>query len=389
MNAWLLIRGLRSHKILPWILLACAACAPAQTQTHVTLYGSLGLALRYRDHASPQGASRWSLGAAPQASGIWGVYGTEVLGHRLKAHFNLESGFYPETGLLGYSGLAWGRETLVGLTTPFGRVDAGRLQLQGTAAEPLLMADPSRAGGSYAQTLWPGLYTGSRFNKALRYRAKVGAGFGSLFFASDWQQAAAGRAGRTLAATLGYAEGPLYALAAYQTNRDANARLNEVFSAGSTCDLGALTLHGAYLHARREQGFVMGAVGEPLAVSGLGLGSNVPSIAGFSIHFALAGVTYRWSPVLSLKAAYYDGKSQGGTLISAERGRQQTGYVVVEYALSRRTFLEAGLDHNHWTGGWGGFWGSSAESGVAAAGNRFRNGHDTRTGLAAGVRHEF
>jgi predicted porin len=329
------------------------------------------------------------MGASPNAAGIWGVYGTEDLGGGMKAHFNLESGFYPENGTLSYSGLAWGRETLVGLTTPYGRVDAGRLQLQGTAAEPLLMADPTHAGGSFVETLWPGLYTGARFNDALRYRARVGPVFGSLLGAYDNQGASARTAGRTLAATLGYADGPLYALAAYQTNHDKNDRLNKVFSVGGTYVLGSVTLHSAYLHAQREQGFMMGAVGEPLAVSALGLGANVPSIGGFSINFAFAGITYRWSPVSSLKAAYYDGKSKGGTLISTDSGRQQTVYAVVEYALSKRTFLEGGFDYNRWRDGWGGFWGSSAESGVAAGGNPLHNGYDSRTGLAAGMRHEF
>jgi predicted porin len=377
----------KPRQFLPLLLGVCAGCTLAQT--HVTLYGSIGLAVRHKTNAKPQGPPSWSMGASPNAAGIWGVYGTEDLGGGMKAHFNVESGFSPETGSLSYSGLAWGRETLVGLTTPYGRVDLGRLQLQGTAADPLLMADPTRAGGSYAETLWPGLYTGSRFNEALRYRAKVGAVFGSLFGAFDRQSAPARTAGRTLAATLGYADGPSYASAAYQTNRDKNDRLNEVFSAGGTYQLGSVTLHGAYMHARREQGFVMGAVGEPLAVSGLGLGANVPSIGGFSINFAFAGITYRWSAVSSLKSAYYDGKSKGGTLISTESGRQQTVYAVYEYALSKRTFLEGGFDHNRWTDGWGGFWGSSAESGVAAGGNPLRNGHDSRTGLAAGMRHEF
>jgi len=92
---------------------------------------------------------------------------------------------------------------------------------------------------------------------------------------------------------------------------------------------------------------------------------------------------------MSLKSAYYDGTSKGGTLISTDSGRQQTVYAVVEYALSKRTFLEGGFDYNRWTDGWGGFWGSSAESGVAAGGNPLRNGYDSRTGLAAGMRHEF
>jgi predicted porin len=251
------------------------------------------------------------------------------------------------------------------------------------------MADPMRANGSFAETLWPGLYTGNRFNNALRWRAKVGPIFGSLYGALGEQSTANRRTGRTSATTLGYSEGPLYAVAAMQTNRDKNDRQNKVFSAGGTYIANATTWHAAYLHAKREQGFVMGDVGESLAVSGLGLGANVPSVGGFSTDFVFAGFTRRMEGALTVKLAWYHARSKGGTLIATEGGWQQSAYAVLEYALSQRTVLEAGIDHNRWTGGWGGFWGSSAESGVAAAGNPLRNGFDTRTSVSAGLRHEF
>jgi predicted porin len=169
-------------------------------QGHVTLYGSLGLAARYKTHATPEGSAGWGLGPSPNAAGIWGVWGTEELGAGMKTHFNLESGFDLYTGTLSYSGLAWGREATVGLTTAYGRFDIGRLQVQGLAAQSLVMADPMRAGGSFAETLWPGLYTGNRFDNALRWRAKVGAVFGSLYGAFGEQSVPSRGAGRTPAA---------------------------------------------------------------------------------------------------------------------------------------------------------------------------------------------
>jgi len=378
---------MKRHAVLAIAVSLFADCALAQS--HVTVYGSLGAALRVKTHASPGGASAWAIGPSPNAAGIWGVWGTEEIGGGFKGHFNLESGFDLDTGSLSYSGLNWGREALVGLTTPFGRFDAGRLQVQGLAVQPLVMADPMGGNGSFAETIWPGLYTGSRYSNALRWRANVGPISGSLFTALGESSVPSTGAGRTLAATLGYKEGPLYMLAAIQSNHDMNDRSNEVSTLAATYITGATTWHAAALRGHREQGFVMGGVGEPLAASGLGLGPRVPSIGAFEVRFVFAGITQRLTAVTTVKLAWYYARSDGGTLISTDSGKQQTCYAVLEHAFSKRTFFEASFDRNRWTGGWGGFWGSSVESGAAAAGNPFRNGFDTRASLSAGLRHEF
>jgi len=195
--------------------------------------------------------------------------------------------------------------------------------------------------------------------------------------------------GRTVGAAIGYADGPAYVVAAYQNNHDKNDRVNEVASIGGHYTFERFTLHGAYLHAKREQGFMIGAYGEPLAASGLGLGANVPSVGGFSTDFVLVGITYPIKPMLILRGALFYAESRDGTLIATEGGVQRSAYAVLDYALSKRTFVEAGVDWNRWTGGWSGFWGSSAESGVAGPGNPFRNGFSTRTSISLGLRHDF
>jgi predicted porin len=178
-------------------------------------------------------------------------------------------------------------------------------------------------------------------------------------------------------------------VASYQTNHDKNDRENEVFDVGGYYVLGDVTLHGAYLHAKREQGFMIGAYGEPLYASGLGLAPDVPSVGGFSTNFVLAGITYNLQPPVVLRAAWFYAVSRQGTLIATEGGKQQSVYAVVDYAMSKRTFLEVEVDWNRWTGGWSGFWGSTAESGVASPGDPFRNGFSTRATVSVGLRHDF
>jgi predicted porin len=355
----------------------------------LSIYGSLGLAVRCKSNATPQGGTLCGVGAAPTAFGDLGLYGVEELGGGYQTYFNLEAAFEPNTGTLTYPRLLLGREASLGIGTPLGRIDVGRLNIRGTAAEPLVRADPTNGGGSYLETLWPGLNSGIRFSNAVRYRFALGPVFGTALVSAGEVAALGSTVGRTLAATLGYTKGPAYVVAAYQTNHDKNDRENEVFDVGGYYILGDVTLHGAYLHAKREQGFMIGAYGEPLYASGLGLAPDVPSVGGFATNFVLAGITYKLQPPVVLRAAWFYAVSRQGTLIATEGGKQQSVYAVVDYAMSKRTFLEVEVDWNRWTGGWSGFWGSTAESGVASHGDPFRNGFSTRATISVGMRHDF
>ncbi len=378
---------MKVRDVLPVVLMFCCACAHAEAM--LSIYGALGLAVRCKSNATPQGASRCGIGATPNAYGDLGLWGIEDLGSGWQAHFNIEMAFEPDNGSLSYADTLFGREASVSLVTPIGRFDAGRLHTLGTAAEPLVRADPTGGGGSYLETLWPGLNTGNRFNNAIRYRYKQGSVFGHALMGIGELGTLRSTVGRTVGAAIGYADGPAYVVAAYQNNHDKNDRVNEVASIGGHYTFERFTLHGAYLHAKREQGFMIGAYGEPLAASGLGLGANVPSVGGFSTDFVLVGITYPIKPMLILRGALFYAESRDGTLIATEGGVQRSAYAVLDYALSKRTFVEAGVDWNRWTGGWSGFWGSSAESGVAGPGNPFRNGFSTRTSISLGLRHDF
>jgi len=377
---------IRGTVLVGMVLVTCSSHA----ETMISVYGSLGLAARCQSNATPQGGSLCSLGAAPTAYGDLGFYGVEDFKSGYQTTFNLEMSVQPDTGTLQYANTLFSREASLSLTTPWGRIDAGRLQIRGTAAEPLIRADPASGNGTYLETLWPGLNTGSRFDNSIRYRFVAGPLFGhALVSAGELPGAPDSSVGRTLAASIGYAEGPAFVVAAYQDNHDKNDRKNQAFAVGGYYVLSEVTLHGAYMHARREQGFMIGAAGEPLAASGLGLGPNVPSVGGFSTNFVLAGITWNLSSRLALRAAWFYSVSNGGTLISTESGKQQSVYALFDYAMSKRTFLEAGFDWNRWTGGWSGFWGSTAESGVLTPGDLLRNGSSNRATISLGLRHDF
>jgi len=108
---------------------AAALPGAARAQTSVTLYGTLDTSLTYIRHAESS-ASQWSLGnsSGGNLSGSrWGLKGAEDLGGGLKAIFQLENGFSPNTGTLGQGARIFGRQAWVGLTAQqYGSLTLGR-----------------------------------------------------------------------------------------------------------------------------------------------------------------------------------------------------------------------------------------------------------------------
>lgn len=160
-------------------LMALTAQAGAQTNAaanSVTLYGVIDACL-----VSHKGAS----GTSPQVNGggcsfgsRFGLRGTEDLGGGLKAYFQLESGFFADTGALNQNGRLFGRKALVGLGGAFGAVEAGR---DYAPAFYLLTAiDPMQLGiGSVIATQWsgsPGTASG-RTDNNISYQSPTAGGF--------------------------------------------------------------------------------------------------------------------------------------------------------------------------------------------------------------------
>jgi predicted porin len=367
-----------------WILLLIACLAtPALAQSTITAYGLLGTALRNSSHADSSGASRTELTGTNGGAGVWGVRGAEDLGGGSQATFRLETGFFVDTGAQRNNGL-FGREAMVGVSGPWGQLDLGRAQFVGAAAEVLVRTDPMRGSGQL-ETVWAGFWTGARFDNALRYRRQFGPWFAGMLV-SQGEQAAGAAAGRTAAATAGYTDGPLYAIANLQSAHDGNGRRANTVVAGATYAFPDITLHGAWLRATRERGFLVGAT------SGAALYNSDFSVAGIAApadqqtSLALLGATVRLPGLWQLRSAWVVARSAHATLFNASLGgMQRGGYAVLSYELSRRTSLLASADCNRWSGGWSGFWGASNAS-LAA----FKpDGSDTRRTVSLGMLHRF
>ncbi|AIO36034.1 hypothetical protein DM39_4102 [Burkholderia cenocepacia] len=93
----------------------------------VTLYGILDTGIEYINHANASGDSivRVPVNTATVPS-RWGVTGKEPLGGGWKAIFTLESGFDVGTGASKQGGRLFGRQSFVGIDSPYGTLTFGR-----------------------------------------------------------------------------------------------------------------------------------------------------------------------------------------------------------------------------------------------------------------------
>src|ERR1044072_6764509 len=104
--------------------LPLAACAAAQAQSSVTLYGAVDAALTYTHNQG--GKTAWQASSGGRAGDKCGLQGGEDRGGNLKAVFVLESGFSIEDGTQQPSNTLFGRQAYVGLSSTWGTVLLGR-----------------------------------------------------------------------------------------------------------------------------------------------------------------------------------------------------------------------------------------------------------------------
>jgi len=115
------------NKTIYAALAAALAAGAAQAQSNVTMYGIIDAAVEYYSNADAAGNSLTrmpSLGGGMFPSRL-GFRGSEDLGDGLKAIFQLENGFAPDTGTLGQNRL-FGRQAWVGLQGKWGQLTFGR-----------------------------------------------------------------------------------------------------------------------------------------------------------------------------------------------------------------------------------------------------------------------
>lgn len=231
-------------------LALAALAAPARAQSNVTFYGNLDTAI-----------GKSSDGALTMGPGYFnwlGLAGTEDLGGGLKAVFNLQMRFNPDTGGLSNPGTFWQGESTVGLkSASFGTLRLGRAM--SAAWQSLWRLEPWGNGATFA-TL-SGYQTGSysadgtndvalnfatfaRINNAVFYDTPSWNG-ANLTLAGEAELAPGARR-RNRGAAFNYESGPLLAVVSYERNHEDDS----IAYAGGTYTAGALKLFASYARTK-------------------------------------------------------------------------------------------------------------------------------------------
>ena len=184
----------------------------ASAQTSVNVYGIVDMGY-VRESGGVAGSVNKLTSGVGNYSRL-GFKGTEDLGGGLSAFFTLESGIKADTGEQDAAGVAFNRQSFLGLKTPFATVTLGR-QYTSYHTTLVQVADPFATGfAGSSKNLFPDSGANVRTSNTLMVATPTFSGFsGELSYSFGEQSVNA--AGRQIGAAVGYAEGPLNARIAY------------------------------------------------------------------------------------------------------------------------------------------------------------------------------
>lgn len=151
----------------------CIVACHAQAQSSVTLYGIIDEAVQYTTNQA--GGHAYQLQSGTLSASRFGFKGREDLGNGYAAIFQLENGFNSNTGKLGQNGRLFGRQSWVGIASPYGNLMLGRQYDLNTD-----FVGPFESG--YAWSGGPGTQPGDNNNFNGSYRLNNAAKFVSIPF---------------------------------------------------------------------------------------------------------------------------------------------------------------------------------------------------------------
>jgi len=231
-----------------------AFAGAANAQTNVTIYGLVDAGLTRE--AGGAAGSVWKLATGVQSGNRLGFKGTEDLGGGLKANFQLENGFDLDTGAIRQGGALFGRQAWVGLSGNFGAVNLGRQY------NPLFIAldsiDPFGTGlpGATTNLMNP---SAVRTNNAITYSAPSISGFSANALYGLGEVAGSNDRARTYGLSLGYANGPISAVLAYDNANNGTVttpvtNTTKLTLVGGTFNFGMATAHLGFETEKNDAG---------------------------------------------------------------------------------------------------------------------------------------
>lgn len=221
-----------------------AFAGAASAQTNVTIYGLVDAGITHESGGANGNVTKLATGV--QSGNRLGFKGTEDLGGGLKANFTLENGFDLDTGAQR-QGALFGRQAWVGLSGGFGAVNLGRQY------NPLFVAldsiDPFGTGltGASTNLMNP---SSVRTNNSITYTTPGFNGFSATVLYGLGEVAGETSRGRTYGLSVGYANGPVNVVVAYDNANNGTTatpgNTTKLLLVGGTYDFGVAKAHLAY-----------------------------------------------------------------------------------------------------------------------------------------------
>ncbi|MGK5078730.1 porin [Janthinobacterium sp. HLX7-2] len=216
-------------------LMAAAASAAisqlAWGQSNVTVYGMLDAGLAFE--SGNKAGSITKVGSGIAGGSRLGFKGTEDLGGGTKALFVIESGLQVDTGASGQGGLAFGRQSFVGISNE----QAGTLTLGRQYAPHYLatvFADPFSSGTSADEkNLITAVSDGGRMSNSIKYASPQWKGFSGEAAYSAGEIAGDSTAGRAAGFAIAYDAAPLSVRVAWH-NKNNDTTTTKAGSARNT-----------------------------------------------------------------------------------------------------------------------------------------------------------
>jgi predicted porin len=293
----------------------------ASAQSSVTIYGVVDMGV------SKLNSGKSFLNSAVSAPDVWtvktntssrlGFRGTEDLGGGLKANFNIEHRFSPDTGATE-GAVMWHGTSWVGLSGGFGEVRAGRQYVPafyvGLAADTF--GYDYNVGGLLGWTRGSMGGGSTRADNQITYSTPNMGGF----TAQVGVAAGEGVVGRNLGFNVMYAQGPLQAGFGY--NDTDGAATNRYWNAMAAYNFGmirpVLSYSSSTVGSFDTKGFTIGATA-PLGANGLlrlAYGSMNPDGANNDGSKMGLGYQYSLSKRTSLNVSVGSGKTDAKTRVS-------------------------------------------------------------------------
>jgi predicted porin len=304
-------------------ILCGLAASSASAQSSVTLYGVVDSGLLYQSDPVTGSGSKVSLSGGGQGSSIFGMTGTEDLGGRLHAFFQIEGSFNSASGVSTLGG-EFGRVSRVGLfSEQYGTLSAG-LQYTPLYSQALLPGDAfDQFMVGYVGELFSAY---ARYSNSVLYVSPDMYGFTTSFMYSFGNVAGDFAASRTYGGSISYKHGPLRLNAAYHSANDATGFINtRATSLTGNYDFGPVNVFSETQFIRSDLNGIPGTTKTGTNANAYSLGVRIP----VSVHRAVAQISYLTD---ERKVAHSDGHA---LFLSA-------GFY---YLLSKSTNLYASVGH--------------------------------------------